>query len=75
MISVAERDAPSRCTPVTVAVHRLPGQARPMLVTTVRPLSVVACEALAAADRMLARDGARMAVLDGGASLQTSPPR
>ncbi len=55
--------------PAVIAVHVLPGQARPFCVTALRPLAVVAVEALAAADTLLARDGARLAVLDGGGVL------
>jgi hypothetical protein len=38
-------------------------QPAPFLVTTARPLAVVACEALPAADRLLASSGALVAVL------------
>ena len=50
------------CAPTLVAVRTIPGQPAPFLVTTARPLSVVACEALAAADRLLVGDGALLAV-------------
>ena len=44
-------------TPTLIALRTLPGQRLPFCVTTMRPLSVVACEALAAADaqRVVAR--------------------
>lgn len=48
--------------PAMIAVHVLPGQARPFCITTVRPLAVVACDALLAADRLLAAQGAGLAV-------------
>ena len=60
--------------PVLVAVHPLAGQARPLLVTTLRPLAVVACEALVEADRVLAHDGARLAVKPAGGVLAHSSP-
>ena len=48
-----------------VAMRSLPGQARPFAVTTLRPLSVVACEALSEADRLLASTGTGLAVRPG----------
>lgn len=48
--------------PELVAVHPLPGQARPLRVTALRPLAVVACEALPEADRLLAAQGRGLAV-------------
>ena len=47
-----------------VAVHPLPGQARPLRVWAARPLAVIACEALLEADRLLAAQGALLAVRD-----------
>lgn len=65
-----EQDTRRAEGPTVIAVRTLPGQARPFCVTAVRPLAVVACEALAAADLLLARDGAHLAVMDGGALVQ-----
>ncbi len=49
-------------TPRLVAVHVLPKQRRPLRITAMRPLSEVACDALVAADRLLAESGAGLAV-------------
>ena len=57
-----------------VAVHTLPGQARPLLVTTLRPLPVIAAEALQEADRLLCGQGARLAVKPAGGVLAHSSP-
>lgn len=47
--------------PELVAVHPLPGQTCPLRVTALRPLAVVACEALPEADRLLAAQGCGLA--------------
>lgn len=65
-----------RCTdgPALVAVRTLPGQARPLLITTLRPLAVVACEALQEADRLLTAQGARLAVIPAhGVGVHNAP--
>ena len=58
-----QQDAPWRAEgePVLVAVHALHGQARPLLVTALRPLPIIAAEALQEADRLLCGQGARLA--------------
>ena len=74
MTALSMQDDTRRAEPTVVAVRTIPGQARPLLVTTLRPLAVVACEALPAADKLLARDGALMAVRLDGDSVHTVAP-
>ena len=45
-----------------IAVRTIPSQARPFTITAVRPLPVIAAEALQEADALLAHSGARLAV-------------
>ncbi len=60
-------------TPRLVAVHVLPKQRRPLRITTLRPLDIIACDALLTADRLLAESGAGLAVhLHSGAALAHS---
>ena len=48
--------------PRLIAVHALPGQARPLRVWAMREPDALACEALTEADRLLSAGGARLAV-------------
>lgn len=47
---------------VFACLRFVPGQDAPFVVTALRPLEIIACEALPAADALLARDGMRLAV-------------
>lgn len=61
--ALQQQDAPRRTEgPAVVARRTIPCQPAPFLVTALRPLSVVACEALPAAEQLLARSGARLPV-------------
>jgi len=60
-------EAEARCAEwgaVFAVLCSMPEQDTPFLVSSTRPLSVIACEALPAADRVLARSGARLAVVE-----------
>jgi len=62
--ALQREDAPRRAErPTVIAVRSIAGQPAPFLVTAARPLAEIACEALPAADALLARSGARLAVL------------
>jgi hypothetical protein len=69
--SLARGDARRTEGITLVAVHVLPGQRLPLRITAARPLSVVACEALPAADRLLAHSGAGLGVRQPGADVLT----
>lgn len=70
-------EAKARCAEwgaVFAVLCSMPEQDTPFLVTSTRPLSVIACEALPAADRALARSGARLAVVQVSDSVLHGAP-
>ena len=60
--------------PVIITVCRSAAQSAPFLVTALRPLEVVACEALPEAGRILARGAARQTVANAGLVLHGAAP-
>lgn len=63
--ALQQQDAPRRTEgPAVIAQRSTTAQPAPFLVTAARPLAVVACDALPAADALLARTGARLAVVE-----------